>query len=78
MAKPLIGFIGQGWIGKAYADNYEARGYEVFGMLDDYPYLAEIAAKLPESGYDNAVEFAWGLDLILDGLDRHRTVRRGR
>ncbi|MGP0051051.1 MAG: TetR/AcrR family transcriptional regulator C-terminal domain-containing protein [Solirubrobacteraceae bacterium] len=44
--------------------------------LDDYPYLAEIATKLPESGYDNAVEFAWGLDLILDGLDRRRLVAR--
>ena len=42
------------------------------GALDDYPYLAEIAAKLRDSGYDNAVEFAWGLDLILDGLDRLR------
>jgi len=27
--KPRIGFIGQGWIGKAYADNFEVRGYEV-------------------------------------------------
>jgi len=27
--KPLIGFIGQGWIGKAYADNFEERGYQV-------------------------------------------------
>jgi UDPglucose 6-dehydrogenase len=27
--KPLIGFIGQGWIGKAYADNFEERGFEV-------------------------------------------------
>jgi AcrR family transcriptional regulator len=42
--------------------------------FDDYPYLVEIATKLPESGYDPAVEFAWGLDLILDGLDR---LRRG-
>jgi AcrR family transcriptional regulator len=40
------------------------------GALEDYPHLAEIATKLPESGYDNAVEFEWGLDLILDGLDR--------
>ncbi|MGH2939113.1 MAG: TetR/AcrR family transcriptional regulator [Solirubrobacterales bacterium] len=37
--------------------------------LHDYPHLVEIAEKLPESGYDNAVEFTWGLDLILDGLD---------
>ena len=27
--KPLIGFIGQGWIGRAYADNFEERGYHV-------------------------------------------------
>src|ERR1700684_3814384 len=48
------------------------RRAQVIGALDEYPYLAEIATKLPESGYDNTVEFAWGLDLILDGLDRRR------
>ena len=48
------------------------RRAETIGALDSYPHLVEIAAKLPESGYDNAVEFAWGLDLILDGLDRLR------
>ncbi len=48
------------------------RRARAIGALDAYPYLAEIAAKLPESGYDNAVEFTWGLDLILDGLDRCR------
>jgi AcrR family transcriptional regulator len=37
--------------------------------FEAYPYLVEVAEKLPGSGYDNAVEFAWGLDLILDGLD---------
>lgn len=29
MKKPLIGFIGQGWIGKNYADDFERRGYQV-------------------------------------------------
>jgi AcrR family transcriptional regulator len=43
--------------------------------LADYPYLAEIVMKLPQSGYDNAVEFVWGLDLILDGLDRLRPAQ---
>jgi AcrR family transcriptional regulator len=42
------------------------------GALDDYPYLAEIATTLPQSGYNPADEFAWGLDLILDGLDHLR------
>jgi AcrR family transcriptional regulator len=48
------------------------RRAQSIGALEDYPYLVEIATKLPETGYDNAIEFAWGLDLILDGLDRHR------
>jgi AcrR family transcriptional regulator len=48
------------------------RRAQALGALEDYPYLAEIVTKLPESGYDNALEFAWGLDLILDGLDRLR------
>ena len=52
------------------------RRAQAIGALNDYPYLAEIATKLPESGYDNAVEFAWGLDLILDGLDRRRRTAR--
>jgi len=29
MKHKKIGFIGQGWIGKHYADNFEERGYEV-------------------------------------------------
>ncbi|HXN38919.1 MAG TPA: TetR/AcrR family transcriptional regulator C-terminal domain-containing protein [Solirubrobacteraceae bacterium] len=50
------------------------RRAQTIGALDNYPYLVEIAAQLPDSGYDNAVEFAWGLDLILDGLDRLRNA----
>jgi UDPglucose 6-dehydrogenase len=36
--KPLIGFIGQGWIGRAYADNFEMRGYETirYGLEKEY------------------------------------------
>lgn len=29
MKKPKIGFIGQGWIGKNYANDFESRGYDV-------------------------------------------------
>ncbi len=50
------------------------RRAQTIGALDDYPHLVEIATQLPDSGYDNAVEFAWGLDLILDGLDRLRNA----
>jgi hypothetical protein len=54
------------------------RRAEAIGAFEDYPYLAEIATKLPESGYDPAREYAWGLDLILDGLDRLRHEDRPR
>ncbi len=52
------------------------RRAQTIGALDDYPYLTEIVTKLPHSRYDNALEFAWGLDLILDGLDRLRREAR--
>jgi AcrR family transcriptional regulator len=44
------------------------RRAEQIGTIDDYPYLAEIATRLPQSGYNSADEFVWGFDLILDGL----------
>jgi AcrR family transcriptional regulator len=50
----------------------QRRAAAIGALAGEYPYLSEILVKLPESGYDNDVEFAWGLDLILDGLDRFR------
>lgn len=35
-----IGFIGQGWIGKNYADDFEARGYEAVRYALEEPYIA--------------------------------------
>jgi UDP-glucose 6-dehydrogenase len=37
--KQLIGFIGQGWIGKAYADNFEERGYDVVRYSLEKPWV---------------------------------------
>ncbi len=34
-----IGFIGQGWIGKNYADNYESRQFEVVRYSLEEPYI---------------------------------------
>ena len=48
------------------------RRAETIGAPDDYPYLAEVVTRVPETGYDTDIEFAWGLDLILNGLDRLR------
>jgi AcrR family transcriptional regulator len=39
-----------------------------------YPYLMEAAAEFAGAGYDYDVEFALGLDLILDGLERLRAA----
>lgn len=39
MNKPLIGFIGQGFIGKNYADDFEARGYSVVRYSLEEPHV---------------------------------------
>ena len=39
MKKPLVGFIGQGWIGKNYADDFEERGYNVVRYALEEPYV---------------------------------------
>ncbi|HVM59191.1 MAG TPA: hypothetical protein VMT80_02595 [Candidatus Paceibacterota bacterium] len=38
--KPVIGFIGQGWIGKNYADDFERRGYRTVRYSLEEPYRA--------------------------------------
>ncbi len=35
-----------------------------------FPYLLEVVAELTQAGYDYDDEFAFGLDLILDGIER--------
>jgi AcrR family transcriptional regulator len=46
---------------------------EYQAVLADYPHLVEVVGgHVAKSGYDYAAEFLFGLDLILDGLDRLR------
>jgi hypothetical protein len=40
--------------------------------MADYPYLVEVASEMAQDGYDYTTEFEFGLDLILDGLERFR------
>ena len=42
--KPLIGFIGQGWIGKNYANDFESRGFRVVRYSLDEPYAKNAEA----------------------------------
>ena len=44
-------------------------------VLADYPHLVEVVGgHVAKSGYDYDTEFLFGLDLILDGLDRLRAA----
>jgi AcrR family transcriptional regulator len=46
---------------------------EYHAVLADYPHLVEVVGGyVAKSGYDYSSEFLFGLDLILDGLDRLR------
>jgi AcrR family transcriptional regulator len=73
----VYGFAGQE---KALAGNIPAeaaRRREVVidrqpSEIDDYPYLAEVVTELAKTGFDIADEFAFGLDLILEGLSQIR------
>ncbi len=39
MKKPLIGFIGQGYVGKNYADDFERRGFKVVRYSKEEPHI---------------------------------------
>ena len=41
--------------------------------MRDYPYLVEATGEFADAGYDYDAEFAFGLELILDGIDRLRS-----
>ena len=45
---------------------------------DEYQYLAEVVIELGARGYDYTEEFEFGLDLILDALERYRRTLRAR
>jgi AcrR family transcriptional regulator len=61
------------------ADDFAAEAQrqmtEYEAVLADYPHLVEVVGgHVAEAGYDYDTEFLFGLDLILDGLDRLRTA----
>jgi len=59
------------------ADDFAAEAqrqmHEYEAVLADYPHLVEVVGGyVAKAGYDYASEYLFGLDLILDGLDRLR------
>jgi len=68
MSKIKIGFIGQGYVGKNYADDFEARGYHVVRYAKEKPYYKNkdaikgcdvvfVAVPTPTTpkGYDSSI-----------------------
>jgi AcrR family transcriptional regulator len=40
--------------------------------MSEYPYLVEVGTEMAKAGYDYTTEFEFGLELILEGLERYR------
>jgi hypothetical protein len=54
------------------AEELAAVGEELLGQVqaDEYPSFVRVGAELLASGFDYGAEFEFGLDLILDGIER--------
>src|SRR5436190_5562287 len=58
-----------------FAAEAQRQMHEYQAVLGDYPHLVEVVGGyVAKAGYDYATEFRFGLDLILDGLDRLRAA----
>jgi AcrR family transcriptional regulator len=56
-----------------FAAEAQRQMHEYEAVLAEYPHLVEVVGgHVAKTGYDYAAEFLYGLDLILDGLDRLR------
>lgn len=55
-------------------DEYAAAAAAYLPMLPaaTYPYMHELTARVADGSHDGTLDFAFGLQLILDGLDRLR------
>jgi AcrR family transcriptional regulator len=65
----------------ATAEDLAEMADEVYMPLltpDRYPYLYETASTLLSGGYDHTAEFAFGLDVVLEALERLRVRSAGR
>jgi len=57
-------------------DEYAAAAAAFLPMLpaESYPYMHALSVQVAEGSHDGTLDFAFGLDLILDGLERRRGV----
>lgn len=59
------------------ADEYAAAAAAYLPMLpaELYPYMHELSSRVADGSHDGTPDFAFGLELILDGLERLRHAR---
>ncbi len=58
-------------------EDYASAAASYLPMLpaDLYPYMYELSARVADGSYDGMHDFSFGLELILDGLERLRNAR---
>ena len=58
-------------------DEYPSAAASDLPMLpaDRYPYMRELTARVADGSHDGTLDFGFGLNVILDGLDRLRQSR---
>jgi len=61
-------------------DEYAAAAAQFLPMLpaESYPYMHAMSAMVAEGSLDGTLDFHFGLDVILDGLERLRAQRQSR
>ena len=52
-----------------------AAGYLPMLPAHVYPYMHEMTARVADGTHDGTLDFAFGLELILDGLERLKNAR---
>ena len=68
LQEKYLGFETPGGVGRRRSTRSAGRSRRWTGS----PYLLEVATELQTAGYDDETEFLFGLDLILDALERFR------
>lgn len=57
-------------------DDYPSAAAAYLPMLsaEHYPYMRELTARVADGSHDGTLDFAFGLEVILEGLERRRTI----
>lgn len=56
----------------AGSDPEAVEAFQAAIPADEFPYLAEVTAYMLQAGYDAEADFAFGLGLLLDGIEQAR------